>query len=76
MKIIDLGTVRFAGRLCQQIRLSVVPVETSLTEVEDLMSELHVFMDTQSKQIAGTRTFLFSPDAIENRSTVERVYES
>jgi hypothetical protein len=74
VKIIDLGTVRFAGRVCKQIRLSVVPAEDSLVAVEDLMSEFHVFIDTQSKEIIGSRTFLFSPDAIENRSVVERVY--
>jgi hypothetical protein len=73
VKVIDLGTVTFAGRVCNEIRLSVQPVNGDPV-AEDLMSELHVFIDTQNKEIVGTRGFLFSPEAIENRSTVDRVY--
>jgi hypothetical protein len=59
VKIIDLGTVTFAGRLCNEIRLSVQPVNGDPI-AEDLMSELHVFIDTQNKEIVGTRGFMFS----------------
>jgi len=74
VKIVDVGVVTFAGRQCEDIRISIVPVELSAARVEDLMSELHVFVDAKSKEIAGTRGFIFSPEAIENRSPVDRVF--
>src|SRR5204863_8589386 len=74
IKLIDLGVTKFAGRDCREIRIAVQPSDEKMIRIEDLMSELHVFVDMQTKQIAGTRGFIFSPEAIENRSPVDRVF--
>jgi hypothetical protein len=74
IRIVDLGLQTFAGRQCHQVRLSVQPEDEKIARTEDLISELHVFIDAQTKQVVGTRGFIFSPEAIENRSPVDRVF--
>jgi hypothetical protein len=72
--IIDLGIKDVAGRSNHEIRIAVQPADERMAATEDLMSELHIFIDTETKQITGTRSFMFSPTAIENRSPVDRVF--
>ncbi len=74
VQLIDLGLKTYAGRQCRELRLSVRPDDEKLDRVEDLISELHVFIDVKTSEVIGTRGFIFSPDAIENRSPVDRVF--
>jgi len=45
-----------------------------LEKAEDLISRFHVYLDSQSFVVLKTARFVFSPDAIENRSLWETTY--
>ncbi len=42
--------------------------------VEALLSEYHVFIDNATNRVVSIRTWLFSPETVENRSLWETVY--
>lgn len=73
-KVTYLGTEEVDGRRAHHIRLSALPKEGSPAEIEELISEFHAFVDTQSLLVVKTQGFLFSPEAIENRSPVETYF--
>lgn len=68
-----IGAENVNGVAASHIRLSVVPSDGSDPHIEDLLSETHVWIDATGL-IVRARVFLFSPDAIENRSPVDLYY--
>ncbi len=53
------------------VRLWATPADGRPAEIEELMSEFHVFIDTQSLLVAQIRSYIFSPEIVENRSAVD-----
>lgn len=53
------------------IRLWSVARDGRTADIEELMSEYHLFVDVESMLMVRTRTFIFSPEIIENRSPVD-----
>lgn len=69
-----IGLEDVAGRKAQHLRFSSLPTDGTPPEVEELLSEFHVFVDAQSMLVSKTRGYLFSPEIIENRIPVENYY--
>jgi len=44
--------------------------------LEQLISEFHVYLDSQTLRVVKTATWVFAPDAIENRSLWETYYDN
>ena len=49
----------------------MVPSDETPAEVEDVMSELHVYVDQASLMVIRIRTFDFSPETPVNRTPVD-----
>jgi hypothetical protein len=62
------------GLPAHHIRLSMFPTDSTPAQIEDLISEFHVWIDQTSLYVVKTRCFNFSPEAIQNRSPVEVYY--
>ncbi len=73
-KIAYLGLVEVAGRPAHHIRLSASPTDGTPAEIEEIISEFHVFVDAQSGLLVKTMGYDFSPEIIENRTPVETYY--
>jgi hypothetical protein len=73
-KLAYLGVETVSGRAAHHIRISAAPTDNTPADIEDLISEFHVFVDCESLQVLKTITFDFSPEIIENRSQVETYY--
>jgi hypothetical protein len=69
-----LGLEPVNGSLAHHIRLSMLPADNTPPEIEDLLSEFHVYIDQASLLVVRTRSFNFSPEAIQNRSPVDTFY--
>lgn len=70
-----LGVEEVNGRKAHHIRLTALPSDNTPVEIEELVSEFHIFIDAETKLVIKTQSWDFSPDAIENRSKVETYYE-
>ena len=68
-----IGAETVTGVATSHVRLSVVPQDGSDPRLHDLMSETHVWIDAQGL-VLKARIFMFSPEAIENRSPVDLYY--
>jgi len=73
-RITYLGVENVAGRPAHHIYIYALPTDDTAPETEQLISEFHVYVDTQTLVVAKTQGYLFSPEAIENRSVVETYY--
>jgi hypothetical protein len=73
LQCIMVGPESVNGVLTSHIRLSVVPQDMSDVQAHDFMSEMHVWIDQQGL-VVKARTFLFSPEALQNRSAVDFYY--
>jgi hypothetical protein len=71
-----IGVESLGGAQVHHIQITTLPNSPSPTAIqaEALNSEFHVFIDTSSNLIVMTRSFLFSPLAIENRFPIDTVY--
>ena len=73
LQCVMVGLENVNGVPASHIRLSVVPEDASAVEAEDFMSEMHIWIDQQGLVIKA-RTYLFSPEALQNRSPVDFYY--
>lgn len=71
-----VGSEDVNGQPAHHIRIWRLPKKGDSPEVEELISEFHVWIDKASLLVLRTRTFNFSPEAIQNRSPVETYYSS
>jgi len=69
-----LGVQDVNGNPAHHIRLSSLPMDSTPQDLEDRISEFHVYIDVNSSLVLKTLGFLFSPEAMENRSTLETYY--
>jgi hypothetical protein len=72
IRYVDIEDV--AGSPAHHLRLSMLPTDKSDPELEDLMSEFHVWIDQSSLLVVKTRHFDFSPEAIQNRTPVDILF--
>ena len=66
-----VGLEKVNGTTAHHLRISVVPSDETPAEVEDVMSELHVYVDQASLMVIRIRTFDFSPETPVNRTPVD-----
>lgn len=69
-----VGIENVAGNPAHHIVLTSLPTDSTPTKVEALMSEFHIFVDVQSFRVVKTRSYMFSLDAVENRSSCDTYY--
>ena len=69
-----LGSEDVNGLPAHHIRLSVLATDGTPSDVQDLISEFHVWIDQASLLVVRTRGFNFSPEVIQNRSPVDTYY--
>lgn len=69
-----LGTESVFGKPAYHVRLWSLPTDDTPPEIEALISEFHVFLDVQTLLVVKTQGYVFSPDALQNRSPVETYY--
>lgn len=76
VKVVYLGLEEVADQTAHHIRLSVVGSTTDdlAAQTVELMSEFHVYVNTKSKLIEKTETFIFSPETASNRTKVDTYY--
>jgi hypothetical protein len=74
MNISYLGQVKVNGLPAYHIMFTIVPTDGTPTDVVAQISEFHVFVDVQTFLVTKTQSYVFSPEAIENRSPAEMYY--
>src|SRR5207249_3003952 len=62
------------GAAAHHLRLSMLPTDSTPPEMEDLMSEIHVWIDQSSSLVLKIRTFDFSPETPQNRTPVDTLF--
>jgi len=66
-----VGLENVSGNPAHHLRLSMLPADKTPPEIEDMISEFHVWIDQLSMLVVETRHFDFSPEAIQNRTPVD-----
>jgi hypothetical protein len=76
MQVTYEGEDLVADRPVFHLKFSAIPKgkDARADAIESVISEHHVFIDQQSFVILKTSKFVFSPEAVENRSLWETVY--
>lgn len=74
MNLIYLGIEKVNGLAAYHIMFTLVPTDGTPSEVVAQTSEFHVFVDAQTSLVTKTQSYIFSPEAIENRSLAEMYY--
>jgi hypothetical protein len=76
MEIAYMGLEAVGEVPAHHLRISAAPQGNSkrADEIEAIISEYHLYLDTQSLVLLRTKRFVFSPEAIENRSDFETLY--
>lgn len=71
-----LGQEVVAGETADHIRFSMSPngKNTRIDDLEKIISEYHVFISTASHRVLATRTWIFSPEAVQNHSSWEAIF--
>ena len=62
------------GSPAHHLRLSMLPIDSTPVQMEDLMSEVHVWIDQSSLLVVKIRTFDFSPETPQNRTPVDTFF--
>jgi hypothetical protein len=66
-----VGLENVNGAPAHHLRLSMLPIDGTPVQIEDLTSEFHVWIDQSSLLVVKTRSFDFSPETPQNRSPVD-----
>lgn len=71
-----VATESLNGHQIYHVKLTATPKGKSarIDAANGLLSERHVFIDTDSYTVSAVRYWIFSPNALENRSAWEAVY--
>ena len=76
-KISYVGLEQVAGRAAYHIRLATVPQDGTPIEIEELISEFHVFLDKETLLVVKTQGYLFSPgcasEPLAGRNLLQRL---
>ena len=74
MSIRYVGLETIGAQPVHHIKFTATPRGNAFDPLEEVTSEFHVFLDAQSLVVIKTQTWVFAPDAIENRSLWEVYY--
>ncbi len=74
MQLNFVGQETINNQAVYHILLYALPTDATSATIEKMLSEFHFFVDASTYQIVKSRGYIFSPDAIENRSVVENSY--
>ena len=74
MNLTYVGVEKVYGLAAYHIMFTLVPTDGTPSEVVAQISEFHVFVDVQTFLVTKTQSYIFSPEAIENRSLAEMYY--
>ena len=74
MNLTYLGQVKVNGLPAYHIMFTIVPTDGTPSDVVAQISEFHVFVDVQTFLVTKAQSYIFSPEAIENRSLAEMYY--
>lgn len=74
LQIKYIGLENVNGASAHHVRLSMLPTDSTPPEMEDLMSETHVWIDQKTSFVVQIRTFDFSPETPQNRTPVDTLY--
>lgn len=69
-----VGLESVNGNPAIHLRLSVLATDDTPADLQDMMSESHVWIDPVSMLVVKTRLFDFSPQAIQNRTPVDSYF--
>jgi hypothetical protein len=69
-----VGQESIAGASVHHIRISSTPMDDTPPDLEDLISEFHVFVDATSMLPVKTLSFDLSPLAMQNRAPIETYF--
>ena len=72
---IYVGLEDVSGRPAHHLRMFASPTDQTPAEIEEIISDIHLFLDAQSLLIVKTLSYDYSPDVIENRTLVETYFE-
>ena len=70
-KLIYVGQENVNGQPAHHIRISNVSADAKQADIEEIISECHVFIDAQTSLVVKTITYDFSPLLVQNRTPVE-----
>lgn len=73
-KLKYVGLAAVPGSALHHVRISSLPTDATPADVEDKISEFHVFVDPTSMLVVKSIGFAFSPGIIENRTLLETYY--
>ena len=71
-----LGQEVVAGETADHIRFTIAPngKDKKIDDLENLISEYHIFISIVSHRVLATRTWIFSPEAVQNHSSWETFF--
>jgi hypothetical protein len=72
--VIYLGLEQVNGSSAYHIKLTSLPTDGTPPDIEAIISEFHVFIDSQTGLVLKTWSYDFSPVIIENRTLVETYF--
>lgn len=70
MNVLYVGLEEVNGLPAHHIRLFASPTDETPAEIEEMISDFHLFLDSQTLLIVKTLSYDFSPEIIENRTLV------
>jgi len=73
-KVLYIGLEDVNGQLAHHVRLSNLPASGKRADLEEIISEFHVFVDAQTHLLVKTLSYDFSPVILENRTPVETYF--
>jgi hypothetical protein len=74
LQIQYVGLENVNGLPAHHLRFSMMPIDATQAQIEDLISEFHVYIDQASLLVVRTRSFNFSPETLVNRSAVDMYF--
>jgi hypothetical protein len=69
-----IGLEQVNGSSAHHIKLTSLPTDGTSPDIEAIISEFHVFIDSQTGLVLKTWSYDFSPVIIENRTLVETYF--
>lgn len=74
--VVYVGLETLSGRQVHHIRLSSLTTDDTPAQLQDLISEFHLFVDAQTGLMTKTITYDYSPTVMQNRTAVENYYDN
>jgi hypothetical protein len=75
MNVVYVGLESVNDQPAHHIRLFASPSDQTPPEIEEIISDFHLFIDARTLLVAKTLSYDFSPDVVENRTAVETYFE-